>query len=253
MVKTTGERLILASYGGVDSLKFRKLSSHYEGGYQGTDYTVIHSGNISDYVPGGGASIDDTTTSTTSVYSSTKCVNTFISSEDIRNVKEVTEAEYETTVPSQGTMYVISDAPEIGLNVDLSNLSSAGNKVIDGQWVYSSTTLINNQTAPTTDFDVDLSTYLPDDNYIYEVLFCGYCSTGTTSGNIHQLRLSSSIVQTVVQLAYAITRADNYSTGGGNCILPISADKKVIVRGYSNNTGNYTLYARGYRRIGTNA
>ena len=63
---------------------------------------------------GGGASIDDTTISTQTAYSSSKCVNTFVSSATIRTMLPITQSDYDDLVEGgtvdANTLYVITDA-----------------------------------------------------------------------------------------------------------------------------------------------
>lgn len=52
---------------------------------------------------GGGAQIDDTTASSSTVYSSSKCNNTYVSSTTIRSIVQCTQAQYDSMV-SEGTL-----------------------------------------------------------------------------------------------------------------------------------------------------
>ena len=140
-------------------------------------------------------------------------------------------------------------------NTSLSNLDSTGQAVIDGQWVgVNHTILANPTTAPTSDLpEIDLSSYLPNDNYAYEVLLMGAVGTGTTSGNQTRIILQSSIITDSYYMVSAQTRSTSSVTAYGCCVLPIGSDKELKVMGYASNTGAISLYLRGYRRIGTNS
>lgn len=136
----------------------------------------------------------------------------------------------------------------------LSNLDSAGVNTIDGQWVIKSGgNLASGVTLPTTtSLEYSLASWLPDDNYNYEVFLSGAVSTGTTSGNTSTLQVSSDIFAYVMYVCQAQTRAASSVRAAGNIIIPVGTDRTVSVYYVSSNTGTFSLTARGYRRIGTN-
>ncbi len=138
-------------------------------------------------------------------------------------------------------------------NTSLSNLNIIGQAVIDGQWTAEAQTICTGRTSETSDKTWDLSSYLPSDNYNYEVILVGAVTTGTTSGNQARILLKSSIIQTNVCICNAQTRTTSNITTYGACIIPIGADHEITVSGWGSNTGAYSLYLRGYRRIGTNS
>ena len=136
-------------------------------------------------------------------------------------------------------------------DTDLSNVSNC--TVLDGQWVASSRTLASNVSAPTsTDLEYSLASYLPNDGYNYEVLFTGQATSGASSGNVCNIHLKTDIIANYVLFARAITKTTSNNSTYGTCILPVGTNRKATVVAYSANTGAFYLYARGYRRIGTN-
>ena len=91
-------------------------------------------------------------------------------------------------------------------NTDLSNLSDSGKKVIDGQWV-SKTATLSTATAVGT-YTIDLSSYLPNDNYNYEVLISVFfVSSGSAAVNYF---LSSDLMPETAD--YATATNSVYST-----------------------------------------
>lgn len=127
---------------------------------------------------------------------------------------------------------------------------------IDGQWiinvqqsVISNLNLYNSNNTP---YPVDLSGYLPNDGYNYEVIIDGNMSTGDVSG-----RYCAFIVQS--GLGYGIylgngrPRTNVSVTSAGNGIIVVGADRKLYIARAKNYYGTATLDFKGYRRIGTNA
>lgn len=120
----------------------------------------------------------------------------------------------------------------------------------DGQWIAESQTICSGRTAETSDKNWTLN--LPNDSYDYEVLLVGAVTTGATSGNQARINLQSSIIQSNIVICNAQTRASSTVTTYGACIIPVGSNHTVTVIGWGSNTGAYSLYLRGYRRIGTN-
>lgn len=143
-------------------------------------------------------------------------------------------------------------------NTDLSNISATGQKVIDGQWDLTTLTVIaSNVTYPTsgTGTEYNISAYLPNDSYNYEVLICGSITTGTTSGNPCQLNIKSDLfgASNYVTACGTRTRANANTYATNTFILPVGTGRKLIVVPQSNLVGTYQMWLSGYRRIGTNS
>lgn len=135
-------------------------------------------------------------------------------------------------------------------DVDLSNLTTTSSPNLDGQWVQSH--LVVSSTATSGARSHDLSSYLPNDGYDYEVMFWVYVEAGSNYGSV-----------TIGTVASPYTnRTDGFNTvaaviSGGkvqcvSTIIPISTGRTL----YSQNTTGFTsvqIQAFGYRRIGTNS
>ena len=137
-----------------------------------------------------------------------------------------------------------SDLQETLANVDLSNLSEAGKKVFDGQWV----SKLQSLTAITSgSVEVDLSEYLPVDEYNYEIMltFGALNHFSTTQAN---MLITSSIITNVGAYSYTSQGARI----SGQYIIAVGADRKIKFA-ISGAAFNETLnYAIAYRRLGTN-
>jgi len=140
-----------------------------------------------------------------------------------------------------------------GANQDLSNLTSTGKAVIDGQWVDSSLTLENGTVITTTStvgqgFTYDLSNYLPNDGNKYEILL-NIEANGDYQGfyTIYAVAFGST----------GCTMCKNYNSAGScvmgaNSIIPMGTSRTLYITLV--NTAEATLWWNifGYRRIGTN-
>lgn len=150
------------------------------------------------------------------------------------------------TILTDNNGKIISQSLDGALNI---------NSMCDGGWVDSNLTIASSVNAPSsgTPLEYDLSNYLPIDGNNYEVILTGAVTTGTTSGNTVLLRVYSNILNNYQTITTAQTRSSSSVSGGGTLTLPVGLDKKIYVSSYSGNTGTFSLFARGYRRLGTNA
>ena len=155
------------------------------------------------------------------------------------------------------TSDVTSALTYVPADINLSNLSISGEKVIDGQWVISYLQLLTGETTLTanTTYTYSLSSYLPADGYSYEVLFAAAGTTRTTTNSTVKLCIGSSYVpDNRVVIAGANTLSNTAVWYGGNTTIPIGTDRNVTIRNdQASNCQCWNFSAVGYRRIGTNA
>ena len=138
----------------------------------------------------------------------------------------------------------IKDVSNLATKEDLENISGGSISLediepyFDGQWtayVGDTPNLISavkyevSSTRETV--EIDLSSYLPDDGHDYEVLVGGEFTTGTTTGAVFKMFVSSSIATAVISIGRQITNVSNKgATGGGNAIVPIATDRKLFMK-----------------------
>ena len=123
----------------------------------------------------------------------------------------------------------------------------------DGQWFVSETTIINDVSPNgSTDVEYSLASYLPDDNYNYEVLFSGIGETDSTSGHQCALYVKSDIITGTLNLGRIVTRSSATRRFACSNIIPIGTGRKIKLLRSSSYYGKVTLIAEAYRRIGTN-
>jgi hypothetical protein len=148
-----------------------------------------------------------------------------------------------------GNFKVVSGVITVASFVNALNINS----MCDGQWVDANVTLASGVTAPTTtNIEYDLSNYLPNDGYDYEVIVNATAMTTSTSGSSCRVYVTSSLIQSNCFITRAQTRTSSTMSTEGAIIFPIGTDRKLILKSYSNNSGTINLYVRGYRRLGTN-
>jgi len=121
----------------------------------------------------------------------------------------------------------------------------------DGQWVYSSLTLLSGS-APTSDQTVSLSSYLPNDGYNYEVLITGEISVTNTSGKWVYLSVQSDIITSPLFMLQERTNSALTVHDASTLIIPVGQNRSVTIGAEASNAGSANIYAYGYRRIGTN-
>ena len=118
---------------------------------------------------------------------------------------------------------------------------------VDGQWVnkpiaLSSATAINTYT-------LDLSNYLPNDGYNYEVLFVG--SINNTGGSVCGVSIGTDIASLMSICRVKGTGSGTYA-GNWNIILPVGQKRTVTYRLEGAVASSASFQAKLYRRLGTN-
>lgn len=128
---------------------------------------------------------------------------------------------------------------------------------VDGQWVTKSEVIASDVSFATGSSETktySLASYLPDDNYTYEVLFSLSGQTAATSGSSFAFILSTDIVSNVY-MCRSIARTAAYVFAYGNAIVPLTTKQiKVTQANTTSSTPTMTsLRMCAYRRVGTNA
>lgn len=149
---------------------------------------------------------------------------------------------------------------ELNLQINSSGTASCtfpNTTCCDGQWVN-----VNQVIATDVDFNTggvetktySLASYLPNDNYTYEVLFALGGQTAATSGASFSFALMTDIVSNVF-VCRNITRSNAYVFAYGAAIVPLNTRQIRVIQ--SNTTGGTPtmsiLRICAYRRVGTNA
>lgn len=138
------------------------------------------------------------------------------------------------------------------LDKDLSNIEVSNIRNFDGQWIYKDT-IINNSNISAGKYDVDLSSYLPNDQNKYEVIVNIYALQNSSATNSFVI-LSSSII---TEPAAAVSNANlvvnsNSPVAGFQTVFPVGSNKVLSYRLGGQNFVSLHMRLYGYRRIGTN-
>ena len=134
-------------------------------------------------------------------------------------------------------------------NINLDNLSDTGKKVIDGQWV-AKEQVLSTATAVGT-YTIDLSDYLPNDNYNYEI-YISIRGNTTSSSNADCCIYSSVLPVSSVNVEDSCCTARSSNADGNYIILPVNSAREITQVILNGKWSGLTVKCRGYRRIGTN-
>lgn len=146
----------------------------------------------------------------------------------------------------------IEDLDNQKLDKNLSNLDTQGQEVldakadkteIDGKWKAASGYIADDVTMSATYNKIfDMSSLLPDDDNIYEVIVNAIIRTGTGINNTLGLYVSSSLCGSTY-LCRVVTRTANANhIASGNCTIPIAADRKI--KFFAGNESNAASYSK---------
>lgn len=202
--------------------------------------------------------------------------SSFISISDVETTSEATLA----TVATTGSYNDLSDKPAVDqtydgisanaqsgvavasaisgkANTDLSNISGTSTSCIDGQWVPLNVTIANSVTwtSTSTDATYNIANYLPNDSYQYEVLISALVTTAASANKFCTISLTSDIQTSTVYVASIRTVANVAANQAGAAIIPVGTGRTITQYSTtsSNANGSYSIYLKGYRRIGTNS
>lgn len=113
---------------------------------------------------------------------------------------------------------------------------------IDGNWV-KKTVYIASGVTMTSSYNksFDLSSFLPDDDNIYEVIISAIIRTGVQDNNCLALCVESSLCG-FIHMCRAVTRVDGVNQiASGNCSIPIAKDRLVrFFAGEETNAASYS-------------
>ena len=142
------------------------------------------------------------------------------------------------------------------INVKGTNHKIGGTQA-DGQWVRKDVTVFSSTTWNSTGTkSYSVTNYLPDNNYVYEVIVCSYATTGATAGDSVSWWAMNQDSKCPQVMGYSRTRTASNTFSSGQGVLPVrqvngTLTLKMNVTGVgSSGTGNNGLYLRGYRRLG---
>ncbi len=180
-----------------------------------------------------------------------------------------------STVQPQSIKYliyiVVGTIEKTDIQIDLDNVATdlngkadkdgsnmnASVKNFDGQWVKVNQAIasdVNFNTGGSEIKTYSLASYLPDDNYTYEVLFTLGGQTAATSGASFSFCFISDLV-TNVFVCRNIARSNAYVNAYGSAIVPLKTRQIKVdqVNNTSYTPTMTTLRICAYRRVGTNA
>ena len=175
---------------------------------------------------------------------------------DIPDVSNLATKDEIPTVPTNVSAFVndagyLTEHQDISgkANTDLSNLSNVGKKVIDGQWV-SKTQTLSTATAVGT-YTIDLSSYLPNDNYNYIVQFYGYwLSSNSSDGS--SVHISSSFYPKSMLISRCNSSVSTAKMPIFELYIPKNDRELTYTVEIKSLSSRSHIDAIAYRRIGTN-
>lgn len=139
------------------------------------------------------------------------------------------------------------------------NLAYLMNESIDGQWTPINYQLANNVTWDNTvsAATYDISSYLPVDNYNYEVMISGLATASATQQKFCTIQLKSDIQTSPLYLTSSRTTTTSTINvqNTATIIIPVGVGRTITqyATTSTNAGGVYSLWIKGYRRIGTNS
>lgn len=143
-----------------------------------------------------------------------------------------------------------------GINTELFN-NKADKTEIDGEWVMlpEAIALLQNISLNNTSYipvSIDLTTFLPNDNYNYEILLTADMLTNSSSSASGQCNVcANEDCKNLVGICGEVTRTANSAYAKGSAILPLQNNSRTIYLQRANYHATLNgLYLNAYRRLG---
>ena len=160
-----------------------------------------------------------------------------------------------------GCYYALNDNNEWSKQIvgftdsNLSNLSTTGQAVIDGQWIITEQDIISTAVSLNGSSDLPYTVNLPNDGHIYEVMIRADANTGNILGNWFIVGVKTNILtNSYVWVCGTATQAARTAGSQGTVIVPMRyGTNNLYLRRNTNYNGSTTLKSLCYRRVGTNA
>lgn len=122
---------------------------------------------------------------------------------------------------------------------------------LDGRYIQASTTLVTSTNIVTGGTQtIDLSSLLPRDNHIYEVIINVAAQTDATVGHTVNFYLSSDITPSFCVFRGRTSVANMNVNCGGNVKIPVGPQRSIVLRNSGTGTAmNISATTSGYRQI----
>ena len=146
------------------------------------------------------------------------------------------------TTSYEGMTEVVNQGMEI-----LAQVNQGMSTRADGQWIENKIEL-STATAIGT-YTLDLSDWLPNDGYNYEVLFYG--DLGNTTANVPAVNFGTDIVTPMKVCVCKGTGSGSFRTAW-NVILPVGLGRSATYQIETSKATSGAVWAKMYRRLGTN-
>lgn len=153
----------------------------------------------------------------------------------------------------------IEETNSAKLNVDLSNIddkgkstidSKADKKELDGEWQYCHYVLaLDVPLTSETPLSFDLSSYMPDDNNIYEIILSARVVTAGGNGMYSAALIKSSLMPDSVYFCNARARTTSSATSSGCGIIPIGTDRVITAWRTADYSGKISITFDGFRKV----
>ncbi len=163
------------------------------------------------------------------------------------NTERLDLFKYDVVADANNTFNITKALNE---NWDKIDANVAKEQDIDGMWINKYGNIADNVSlSGTTDLSYSLTSYLPNDSNLYEIIIEGLTDTKTTSGDYAPLYLSTDFLPNTISICKARTRTASTMNSSGSSTIIVGKDRKLIISRNSNWHGVFSIYLHGYRKV----
>lgn len=133
---------------------------------------------------------------------------------------------------------------------DVFDLNGAGGSVPERNWVGVATDIeLASVSYPTDTYsDIDLSSYLPDDNNQYEVMLYVLLNASKVADAYVNVLATTDVITQYTSLGAVRSQSASYNAShGGTVIIPVGAGRKIRLLARANDSGTAVIRLRAYK------
>lgn len=135
-----------------------------------------------------------------------------------------------------------------GINIGGTN-SGGGGGSVSNPWISTLYTIQSNAPAETEGRTYDISQGLPNDNNNYEVMLRAWATTGATNADSHIISIKSDFLENQAYVVQAVNFGGTKGTQTNTVIIPVGAQRELILIKYAANTGTYGMAIIAYKKM----
>lgn len=192
-------------------------------------------------------------------------------------INKLTQAQYDTITPNANELYLTTDGVIDGSDVisalgytpynstnpdgyisgitgtmvnNALGYTAANNANLDGNWTSSASQVVSNVSLNySSNYSIGLSSYLPNDNNLYEVTLTARATSGTATNNYAPIHITLSNYGADILVCYAKSYTTTANYGNGCLTFYAKSSTTMALKRSTDYRGTADIWFLGYRKV----